>query len=198
MKNIEFEKLVKSRLSEKRFNHVKAVAKLSKELAKHYGADEEKAVTAAFLHDITKEVELDKQLQTIMDSDIIIDNGFLGSPNLYHSVTAFIYAKSELGISDEDILSAILYHTTGKANMNILEKIIFAADKVSYDRTYSNATELRQLAFEDIDECVFEICSFLICDLVKRGLALNKDTVLCYNQLCEKRGIKNEKGKQES
>ena len=111
-----------------RFSHSVNVAKEAKKLAKHYGADENKAEIAGILHDITKEMPKEQQLQIIIDSGIILDNVQLHAPKLWHGMSGSIVVRDELGIDDEDILNAIRYHTTGRAGMSLLEKVIFTAD----------------------------------------------------------------------
>ena len=116
------------------FSHSVNVAKEAKKLAKHYGADENKAEIAGILHDITKEMPKEQQLQIIIDSGIILDNVQLHAPKLWHGMSGSIVVRDELGIDDEDILNAIRYHTTGRAGMSLLEKVIFTADFTSEER----------------------------------------------------------------
>lgn len=194
MKNIsknELETLIKSRLSDKRYNHTLAVARLSMELAEHYSVSTNTVYTAAMLHDITKEegnlwhLQM-LQLQMLEKSDIMksnITDRMCSSENIYHSETGFLYAKDILKLTDEDILNAIRYHTTGRANMSMPEKIIFTADTVAYDRTYDEAKSLRELAFLDINKCMLKICSFIISDLLKKSSVISIETIECYNWL---------------
>lgn len=179
----ELDALVKSRLGKKRYEHTIAVTKLSLELAKQYGIPTELALNAAMLHDITKQESIDTQLQMIEKSDIMNDNILAENENIYHSITAYIYAKNTLKIDNQDVLNAIRYHTTGRKNMSILEKIIFTADTVSYDRTYKDAKRLRELSFEDINECILLITKFLITDLINKQSVINVNTIECYNMV---------------
>lgn len=182
----EIFELVKKSLSTKRFEHTLAVIKLSEELASKYETDIEKAKIAATVHDITKEQNNDVQLQMIKKSDIIIDTVHLDNKNLYHALTAFLYARDNLGIIDVDILNAVRFHTTGRAGMSMLEKIIYVADACSYDRTYNEADRLRKLSFEDIDKCIIEIIEFTVSDIIKKRRIISNDTINCYNDLVTK------------
>ena len=175
--------LVKGRLSQKRYEHTLAVTKLSLELAEHYQVNREQTMNAAMLHDITKEDNDVLQLQMMKKSDIMIVNLEEKSRTIYHSITGCIYAKELLKIEDQDVLNAIRYHTTGRKNMSMLEKIIFTADTVSYDRTYPEAPRLRELSFGNINECMLEITRFIITDLLKKTALIESETIDCYNSL---------------
>ncbi len=115
----DYKKIIRERMGDYRFSHSVNVAKEAKKLAKHYGADENKAEIAGILHDITKEMPKEQQLQIIIDSGIILDNVQLHAPKLWHGMSGSIVVRDELGIDDEDILNAIRYHTTGRAGMQL-------------------------------------------------------------------------------
>lgn len=179
----QLEHLAEQSLSKKRFQHVLNVRDQAVKLGKIHGADLEKCRVAALLHDITKELKFDNQLQIILKSDIMLSDIILKSAPLYHAVTGSIYAKEELGITDPDILNAIKYHTIGRAGMSKLEKIIYIADATSADRTYKEVQRFRELSFADLDNCMFEMVKHTIRYLVKDGCLLPSDTINCYNEL---------------
>lgn len=160
------------------------MARLAGELAEHYGADVNAARAAGLLHDVTKEEPHDAQLQMIQKSDIIIDAYLLVNPNVYHSLTGYLYARDTIQIQNADILNAIRYHTTGRADMSLLEKVVYTADAVGYDRTYPDAARLRELAFRDINACMLEILEFTIVKLLKARAVIAMDTFYCYDSLC--------------
>lgn len=166
-----------------RFNHSVNVAKEAKKLAKHYGADENKAEIAGILHDITKEMPKEQQLQIIIDSGIILDNVQLHAPMLWHGMSGSIVVRDELGIDDEDILNAIRYHTTGRAGMSLLEKVIFTADFTSEERTYSGVATMRKKSKKSLEEAMLYGYQFTFKDLSKRQLAIHPDEVACYNEI---------------
>lgn len=183
-----YEQAARDALRDKRFYHTQCVAKLAGELALHYGADERKARAAGFLHDITKEIPVSGQLKIIEESAIITDKSLLLNPNVFHSVTGAVTAKDRFGIEDEDVLNAIRYHTTGRERMSLLEKIVYTADVVSYEREYEGVERLRALAFDNLDAAMLEIQQFTLGKLVKDGVPIALDTVSCYNALCKALG----------
>lgn len=184
MSNEQLRELVAERLSAKRARHVYAVCRQAVQMARRFGEAEQKAETAALLHDITKEVGLAEQLKMIREFDIITDSVILDSPSLYHAVTGAIVAKREFGVQDRDILNAVRYHTTARAGMSRLEKIIYLADAVSEDRTYKRVDEFRALAMQDLDLCMLEMLKHSIRYLVKDECMLPLDTLQAYNQYC--------------
>lgn len=181
--NMELIESLAKKLSHKRYEHTLAVTQLSCQLAEHYGIDHDAAWMAAMLHDITKEQDLPEQLQILKQSDIIIDSDFEHCKCLYHSTTAYLIARGEVGITDVDVLNAIRYHTSGRTGMSMLEKIVYVADACSYDRQYEDADRIRKLSFEDIDEAMIEIIEFTINECVKRRKYLATLTVACYNEI---------------
>lgn len=174
---------VKNSMSEKRFTHTLAVIKLAVELADNYGESSEWAKWSALLHDITKEQNKIEQLQIIKKSDIITDKVCLQNSRAFHGVTASIFARDKLGIENVEVLNAIRYHTTGRENMSMLEKIIYVADACSYERTYKQAEEIRKLAFENIDEAMLAILESTILTVLKRREVIVIDTINAYNFL---------------
>lgn len=146
----ESERLVE----EKRFNHILRVEKAAISLAEHYGADVYKARAAALLHDVTKRKTDEEQLNIARRFAIIGAEEFEKSPKVAHAFTGACYAEHELFVSDPDILNAIRFHTTGRAGMSLLEKIIFLADGIEDGRAFSGVDEIRNAAFEDIDRAM--------------------------------------------
>ena len=143
----ESERLVE----EKRFNHILRVEKAAVALAEHYGADVYKARAAALLHDVTKRKTHEEQLNMAREFGIIGAEEFDKSPKVAHAFTASAYAEHRFLISDSDLLNAIRYHTTGRAGLSLLEKIIFLADGIEEGRVFDGVEEIRRAAFEDID-----------------------------------------------
>ncbi|MBO5913563.1 MAG: bis(5'-nucleosyl)-tetraphosphatase (symmetrical) YqeK [Clostridia bacterium] len=186
----EYKELLKGRLNEKRYYHSLCVAEEAKRLACEYGADPEKMYLAGLLHDITKNISDDEQLQTFEKFGIMLSVAEKASPLIWHAMTGALTVEYELGICDEDIVSSIRYHTTGKADMTLSQKIIFVADLTSADRNYPDISEIRAKADRDLDECIIGILKFTICDIVSKNKPLHPDTLDAYNYLItqEKRG----------
>lgn len=179
----EYKNLIKSKMSEHRFVHSVNVSKEARKLAKIYGADTEKAAIAGILHDITKEMPVEEQLKIITDSGIILDNVQKNAPKLWHGISGSIYIKENLDINDADILNAIRYHTTGRAGMSLLEKIIFVADFTSQERTYKGVSTMRKKSRKTLDEAMLYGFKFTFSDLSKRELAIHPDELACYNEI---------------
>ena len=147
----EAKKLVKARLSEKRWTHTKNVKKMAVKLAKRWGADPEKAAMAAILHDSAKELPKSELLQIFADNAIIAENAPARPSPVWHGIAAAILAQTQWGVSDPEILSAIRCHTTGKPDMSKLDKIIYLADMTSAERDWSGVNKLRKLERNDLD-----------------------------------------------
>ena len=151
MEYSEAKKLVKARLSEKRWTHTKNVKKMAVKLARRWGTDPEKAAMAAILHDSAKELPKQELLQIFADNAIIAENAPARPSPVWHGIAAAILAETQWGITDPEILSAIRCHTTGKPGMSKLDKIIYLADMTSAERDWSGVNKLRKLERNDLD-----------------------------------------------
>ena len=147
----ELYKDVKSRLSEKRFRHTEGVIKRAVEYAEIYNANLEDTKLAALAHDIAKEIPQEEALELVKNYGMELDEIEKVNFNLVHSKLGAEIVKEKYGFN-EDIINAIKYHTTGRENMSILEKIIFLADATEENRTYKELNDLVELIKNDIDE----------------------------------------------
>lgn len=179
----EYKNIIKERLSDYRFYHSLCVAECAKELAKKYGADEEKAEVAGILHDIYKEADLDEQLEIIEKAGMTITEFERNSKKFYHQISGAAYAKVILGIEDEEILNAIRYHTTGRANMSLMDEIVYLADFISADRDYDDIDNIRAEAERGKEYGLMYATRYTIKSVVKKGNPLHSDTVNAYNWL---------------
>lgn len=175
--------MAKEVLSEKRFTHSLNVAKAAQELAEFNHCDIEKAYIAGLLHDITKELPIEEQLKLLQIGNIELTEAEKASPALWHSTTAAVYAKENLGIEDEDILNAIRYHTSGRAGMSILEKVIYLADSISEERHYHDVDEVRAAAKRNLNEGVMRKLKFAINALTAKDRPICSNTIDAYNEL---------------
>ena len=156
------EDMVRRTLSPKRFQHTMNVKNLAVRMAQHYGVDTEKAALAAILHDSAKEVPRTELLQ-IMQDNAIIKKGTQNRPEpVWHGICAAILAKTQWNVQDEEILSAIACHTTGKENMSKLDKILFLADMTSAERDYPGVEELRSLEMRNLDKAMIQALKMTI------------------------------------
>ena len=144
------EQEVISLLKPGRVAHVLGCRDTAVELAKHWGADTTDAARAGILHDITKALDGPLQLTLCREHGIILDDFSTQNPKTLHALTGSFVAKRIFGENDA-VVTAIRSHTTGRAGMGLLEKIIYVADYMEPNRDFPGVEELRRLAFSDLD-----------------------------------------------
>ena len=177
-------KLLKERLLEKRYIHSLNVADSARELAKKYGADEEKAYFAGLVHDIMKNASEEEQLQIMEKGGIILSRTEKINKKLWHAMAGECYLRIEKGITDEDILNAVRYHTTGRAGMSLLEKVVYIADYISVERDYDDVDVMRDLSMnKGLDEAALYALKFSFKSLSKKEKLIHTDSVEYYNEL---------------
>lgn len=137
-------------LKPNRVAHVLGCRETAVALARRWGADVTDAARAGLLHDITKALNGDLQLTLCRAYGIILDAFSKENPKILHALTGSLVAERIFGES-EPVVSAIRHHTTGKADMSVLEKIIYVADYMEPNRDFPGVDKLRQLAFSDLD-----------------------------------------------
>ena len=151
----EIQSKLSKKLSEKRFTHTIGVLYTAEALAMRYGEDLDKAAYAAVLHDCAKYCSGEQMLQKCRKYNIEISEVEQKNPSLLHAKLGVYYAKHRYEIDDEQILAAIRWHTTGRPEMTLLEKIVFLADYIEPNRKLiPGLTQIRQIAFCDIDKAV--------------------------------------------
>ena len=143
--------LVRGRLSDKRYEHTINVKKMAVKLAKRYGADKEKAALAAILHDSAKEISKDEMREIMRQYPQYAEGGEIRPTPVWHGICASILARTQWGVEDEAILSAIACHTAGKPGMSKLDKIVYLADMTSAERDWPGVNKLRKLELKDLD-----------------------------------------------
>lgn len=150
-------------LSKKRFLHTLEVMNVAAALADHYQEDIEKAKIAGLLHDCAKEYSDSLRTQLCKELHVPIDSVMQQSPHLIHSFLGAEIAKLEYKVEDEYILNAIRYHTTGRAKMTLLEKIIFLADYIEPTRVpFEGLDTVRRLAYLQIDQALYKALDLTI------------------------------------
>ncbi len=163
-------------LEPKRVAHVKGCEREAVRLAQRWGADVERAREAAILHDITKKEKLDEQLRLCAKYGILLDEVEKREGKLLHSKTGAAIAKYEFGCDDE-VYWAIYWHTTGKEDMSLLEKVIYMADYIEPTRDFEGVDELRRLAFSDLDRALELGFQMSIDDMVRRDIRPHERTL---------------------
>ena len=151
----QIEKLLKEMLPENRLNHSINVSKCAVKLSEIYNYDVKKAKIAGLVHDCAKYFTDEQVKESVKKFNIKLDPLEENNLALSHSVIGSYVAKEVFNIDDEEILSAIKYHTTGRENMSLLEKIIYMADMIEEGRKFPKVEELRELTFSGkLDEAL--------------------------------------------
>lgn len=168
-------------LPSRRFEHTLGVTYTAACLAMRYGADIEKARIAGLLHDSAKYMSSKEKIQTCLKNGLTVSQYEEKNPELLHAKLGAYLAEDRYGISDPEILSAITWHTTGKPDMTLLEKILYIADYMEPNRDQApNLPEVRKLAFVDLDECLFLILKDSIAYLSGRSITIDPMTQTTY------------------
>lgn len=194
MKKIK--KYLKKHLTKDRYHHTLGVANTAISMAMRYNPDTgnsdfiKKAELAGLLHDCAKCMEHDKKLQICKENNIPYSSFEAKHPYLLHGKVGAFIARSKFGINDEDILQAITWHTTGRPNMSLLEKIIFIADYIEPSRRPIPDLDLvRQLAFIDIDKTMEKILSNTLNYLEAKGSPIDLMTQTTYDSYINNKHI---------
>ena len=171
-----------SMLKPTRVPHVLGAEETAAALALRYGADEEEARRAALLHDCTKKWDREQHLAVLRQYGIELDDSELREDKLLHAPTGAAVASRIFGAS-EAVETAIRWHTTGKADMTLLEKIIYLADYIEPTRSFCDLRELRKLAFEDLDRALLLGFTMAVEDLAKKGMVVHPNSVYARDHL---------------
>ncbi len=177
-----FKKILKERLDEKRYYHSLCVADEAKRLAEKCGVDTEKAYLAGLLHDITKNAPCEEHLQIFEQFGIILNDIEKNAVKLWHAISGAAYVEHILGITDNDIIKAIRYHTTAKEDMSPLELVLYLADFTSRDRDYPDVDVMRGLVDKSFSEAYVYALQYTIKDLADQKRAIHFDTLQAFNK----------------
>lgn len=183
LKNLPYDKLREISLSlhkEKRRAHVQGTADTAAALAEHWGDDPDAARRAGILHDITKALSEQEQLDLSAKYKMTLTPLQQENPKLLHAKTGAVVARDIFGES-EKIFNAIWWHTTGRAEMTLLEKIIYIADYMEPNRCFPGVELLRDLAWKDLDAAVFQGLDQAVAHVRKQGMPLDSDSLSAWN-----------------
>ena len=187
-KETEIISYIKEKLPNKRYEHVLGVKASAVKLAERYGEDMEKAAIAALIHDCAKKMKDEELIAIVEKAGYSPDWVEEISPQLLHGMAAAIIAKDQMDVEDTDILDAVTYHTTGRAEMSLLEKIIYIADYIEPSRDFPGVKELRKTAFEDLDKAMLMSLENTIKYIIEKKQLLHTNTVDARNSLLVKLG----------
>lgn len=144
-------------------------------LAGLHGGDQEKAAFAGRYHDIAKNFDRERMDECIRKYGL--DEKLIGNNALAHSKVGAAILEHEFGITDEDVLNAVRFHTTARRGMSLLEQLVFVADVVEDNRTYSDLKYYQDLAYRDLDRASLEILEYTCGDLTEKGREIDLDTI---------------------
>lgn len=174
---------VQMRMSERRFTHVLGVEETAVALAERFGESPEKASIAALTHDYAKE-RSDEEFQLAIEQGDYEDKKELikfGNA-IWHGLVGADFVARELGITDEAILNAIRLHTTGAAEMSLLDKIIYVADYIEPGRDFPGVEDARVIAFSDLNQAVAFETKHTLTHLIEAEKPVYPKTIETYNR----------------
>lgn len=180
-----YRELLRGKLNPRRLFHSECVSECAGVLAERYGASVEKARLAGLLHDVMKNAPANEQLALMPD---ITPLELLNS-KVWHQISGEAFLRQNGIVTDEEILGAVRWHTTGKACMTLLEKIIYVADFISADRDYKDVEVVRRLAYISLEHAILYTSRYTVNKMVSQDLLLHPATVECYNDMLMHFGI---------
>lgn len=161
---------LKENLSPLRYEHTLSVSFICTALAMRYGCDLNQAELAGLLHDCAKYYRNDEMIKKCRKQGILLTDDELKAPVVLHAKYGAWLAEHKYNIAEQEVLNAIRWHTTGRPDMSLLEKIVFTADYIEPRRDRApDLPHVRSLAFMDLDECVFQILSNTLEYLESKG-----------------------------
>ena len=177
-----YEADIAARLDTYRLRHSHCVAAACRALAKTYGANEEDAFVAGILHDVLKQLPKEEFLAFFAAHGVRLTPAEAAAPKLWHAMAGEIYLRETYGLPEE-ILRAVRYHTTGRAGMSKLERVLFVADFISEDRDYPGVEDMRRRAETSLELAMEEGLRFTIFELSEQGRPIHPDTLAAYNEI---------------
>lgn len=202
MKNYDmkaYQRRLKHEMDEGRYQHTLGVMYTCAALAMRYEYDIQKAQLAGLLHDCAKCIPNGKKLRLCEKHNIQMTNTERRNPFLLHAKLGAFLAMHQYKVTDREIISAILNHTTGKPNMSLLDKIVYVADYIEPKRNKApNLTEIRKLAFLDINQALYKILSDTLEYLGEGDGDIDEMTVKAYGYYRAKLKAEPEQTEQEN
>lgn len=180
-----YRRILVKMLDSARLYHSECVSESAGELASIYGADVRKAKLAGLLHDITKRMPGEEQKRLIGPMTDLE----AGNYKVWHQMSAPVFLKENGIVTDEEILEAIRWHTTGKADMTLLSKIVYTADFISADRNYPDVEVVRKLAHISLEHAILYTSRYTINSLVAADRPVHPSTLECYNDTLKHFGL---------
>lgn len=174
-------KKVKGYLDKERYDHTIGVMYTAGCLAMRYGADLESAMTAGLLHDCAKCISNEEKIALCKKYNLDISDAEYANPGLLHAKLGAYIAWKKYHVTDKAVIYSIASHTTGRPEMSLLDKIIYIADFMEPGRNEApNLPVVRDLAFQDIDACLYRILEDTLSYLKKKGVTVDPMTERTY------------------
>ncbi len=175
-------------LDKERYRHSLSVERTARELARIYGADEQRASVAALLHDCAKYMSGRELLAKAKKHGIRFHASFERQPHLLHGPVSAMIAKEKFRITDKGILAAVKNHTSGRPGMTRLEEIIYLADHIEPGRSYKNLRKIRSIAKKDINYTIALVSEEMLKYLLSRKKEIYPGTLTTRNYYLKKAG----------
>ncbi|MCH3964717.1 MAG: bis(5'-nucleosyl)-tetraphosphatase (symmetrical) YqeK [Clostridium sp.] len=179
----EIDRYLKTNLKVTRYEHSLGVSSTAVRLAKIYGANVSKARVAGLIHDCAKCMSDSELIDIAERNGIIIDEVLDETPNLLHGPVGSIIARDKMGIHDDEILNAVAYHTTGKEDMSLMEKIIYVADYIEPMRDFPGVDKIREDAVDNLDRALLDSFNNTIKHVIDKKQLLHLNTIKGRNYL---------------
>jgi predicted HD superfamily hydrolase involved in NAD metabolism len=180
---------VRNQMPDKRWQHTLGVMETSVILAKRFGADPVKADQAAILHDVAKYWAVDRLEHVILHSPMPEyfrpERILKYDRQLLHAPVGAYVAETEYGITDREVLDAIIYHTSGRESMSLLDKVVCLADYIEPGRNFPEVEHIRQAAETNLNQALIAGFDSTIKFLIERGKTVFPLTILARNSLIE-------------
>jgi len=180
-KMLEYETILRDKLTGSRYDHVRAVCTCAGELADLYGIDRENAELAGLLHDYARDMHPDDLLRIGRARKLVTCNVEEQVPVLLHGPVGAVLIKEELGINDIQVLDAVALHTLAGPGMGRLAQVIYIADLIAVGRDFPAVSHLRNLARENLDKALLECIASTICYCLERRQLIHPQTIEAWN-----------------
>jgi predicted HD superfamily hydrolase involved in NAD metabolism len=180
--------IVRKQMHEKRYIHTLGVMETAIELAKRYGVDEKKAELAAIFHDYAKCRSI-REMEDIIKRENMPQDLLEYNKELWHAPVGAYLVEKEVGITDPEILQAIMYHTSGHEQMTMLDKVIWVADYIEPGRSFPGVEEVRELARQNLDKALVQALKNTISFLMSKNQRIYPLTFYTYNALMKEETV---------
>jgi len=173
-------------LGEERLEHSVNTSKIARKLAIKYNYDADRAEVAGLLHDCAKDLDCENLKKVVKEYNIKIDKFVAKIPKLLHPLVGAVIAKREFNIQDPVILKAIKAHSTGVAQMSLLDKIIYLSDKIEPLRNMNGVEEVRKIAEKDLDRAVLMALDKGLIYVISKGSLIHPISIEARNNILSK------------